>query len=220
LKNEWLESVFKKYGFTSIDDVYSAVGLGAISPNKIVTKLKEEYKKSLKPDEIDPRLIEPNPKKTVERRKCSPHHGVVVKGVENCMVKLSRCCNPVPGDEIIGYITKGRGVSVHTKDCPNITSAIDGDNRLIEVLWHLSKDASYITDLTLTAHDRAALVFEVANIFADAKISIKGMNARTTKDLKAFINISLEISNTEQLEKLVNKLSKIDGVIEITRTRQ
>lgn len=219
-KADWLDATLKKYNFTSTDDMYAAIGLGAISPNKIVSRLKEEYRKSLKPDELDERLIETQIRKPATKSRSQPTHGIVVKGIDNCLVKLSRCCNPVPGDDIIGYITRGRGVSVHTIDCPNITSNLDGDNRLIEVSWHFDEHVSYISDITITAHDRTALVLEVANIFADAKISLKALNARTTKDNRAIISITLQISNTEQLEKIINKLQKIKGIIEINRTRQ
>lgn len=219
-KNDWVDNVLRKFGFISIDDMFAAVGLAALSSSKIISRLKEEYRKSLKPDEIDERLIEIAPRKFSEKTRALPDHGIVVKGIENCMVKLARCCTPVPGDEIIGYITRGRGVSVHSKDCPNISLNLDGENRLIEVSWHTKQSGSYMSDITITANDRPFLLSEIANIITEAKISMKALNARTTKDDQAIVNISIEISNIEQLEKIINRIQKIKGVLEIIRTRQ
>ena len=220
LKTEWLELAVKKYSFSSVDDLYASVGLGALTSAKIVSRLKEEYRKTLKPEELDERLLEITPRKQPEKKHKPPENGIEVKGIKNCLVKVSRCCNPVPGDEIIGYITRGRGVSVHTKTCPNVNSYLDGENRLIEVSWSTNEKVSYLTELTITAKDRSGLVLEITNIFAESKISLKGLSARATKDNKAFINITLEISNIEQLEKIVSRLQKVQGVHEISRTRK
>jgi GTP pyrophosphokinase len=220
LKPEWIESAYKKYSFTSTEDMFATIGLGALSPNKIVSKLKEEYRKTLKPEELDERLIEIAPRKSTIKKNKPPEQGIIVKGIENCLVRVSRCCNPVPGDKIVGYITRGRGVSVHTKSCPNVNSYLDGENRLIEVSWSTNEKVSYISDITIIAHDKPGLVFEVTNIFAESKISLKGLVARTNKETKAIVNITLEISNIEQLEKIINRLQKIQGVIEISRTKQ
>lgn len=220
LKNEWLELAVKKYSFSSIDDLYASVGLGALTYTKIVSRLKEEYRKTLKPEELDERLLEIAPRKQLEKKYKPLENGIEVKGIKNCLVKVARCCNPVPGDEITGYITRGRGVSVHTKNCPNVNSYLDGENRLIEVSWSTNEKVSYLTEITITAKDRSGLVLETTNIFAESKISLKGLSARTTKDNNAFINITLEISNIEQLEKIVSRLQKIPGVIEISRTRK
>jgi GTP pyrophosphokinase len=219
-KNEWVDNILKRFNLNSIEDIFASVGLGAMSAAKIISRLKEEYRKSLKPDEIDERLIEVLPRKFIEKQKSLPDRGIIVKGIENCLVKIARCCTPVPGDEIIGYITRGRGVSVHSKDCPNITLNPDGDNRLIEVLWHGSQSGSYTSDITISAIDRPFLLSEITNIITEAKISMKALNARTTKDHQAILNISLQISNIEQLEKIINRIQKIKGVLEINRTRQ
>ena len=134
-------------------------------------------------------------------------------------MRLSRCCNPVPGDEIIGYITRGRGVSVHRSDCKNVSNNIDGDNRLIEVSWYTSENVSYKADITIMANDRTALLMEVTNTIGEANIPLKAINARTTKDQIAIMNLTLEITNTEQLDKIIRKLKKIDSVFEVTRNK-
>jgi len=132
--------------------------------------------------------------------------------------KDSRCCNPVPGDEIIGYITRGRGVSVHRKDCINIMNNIDGDNRLIEVAWYTANNVAYKADITIMAHDRTALLMEITNVIGEAKIPLKAINARTTKDQIAIMNLILEITNTEQLESIIKKSEKLTECLRYQET--
>jgi len=219
-KPEWIDIIQKKYTFNSLDDMYASVGYGAITANKIISRLKDEYRKTLKPEEWEIlQQKELEQKKEAKKKKSIPEHGVIVKGVENCLVRLSRCCNPVPGDEIIGYITRGRGVSVHRSDCKNVSNNIDGDNRLIEVSWYTSENVSYKADITIMANDRTALLMEVTNTIGEANIPLKAINARTTKDQIAIMNLTLEITNTEQLDKIIRKLKKIDSVFEVTRNK-
>ena len=220
-RSEWVELVLKKYNFNSLDDMFSAVGYGGISSSKIIARLKEEYRKTLRPEELgeldrDQLRQDRDPEK---RKKKPPENGVIVKGIENCLVRLSRCCNPVPGDEIIGYITRGRGVSVHRKDCVNVTGEREEKERLIEVQWYTAGNASYKAEITIMANDRTQLLMEVTNTLGEAKIPLKAMNARTTRDQIAIIGLTLEIVDTEQLEKIIKKLRKVDGVFEVTRSK-
>jgi guanosine-3',5'-bis(diphosphate) 3'-pyrophosphohydrolase len=203
-----------------LDDIYAAIGYGALTANKVISRLKEEYRKSVKLDEITEYVSEAVEQKKKTVSKSLPENGVIVKGIKNCLVRISRCCNPVPGDDIIGYITRGRGVSVHRKDCINIANNIDGDNRLIEVSWYTSNNVAYKADITVMAQDRTALLMEITNVIGEAKIPLKAMNARTTKDQIAIMNLTLEITNTEQLEKIVKKIRRVNGVFEVTRNRQ
>lgn len=222
-KNEWLDIIYRKYNFSSLDDIYSAIGYGGISASKIVTRLKEEYKKTIKSDEIIAEQLDDEPQTKSERdkkRKSVPESGIIVKGIENCLVRLSRCCNPVPGDSIIGYITRGRGVSVHRSDCINVLNNVEEDSRLIEVSWYTAGNASYKADITVMANDRTALLMEITNVIGEAKIPLKGINARTTKDQLAIINLTLEITDTEQLERIIKKIKKVDSVFEVTRSKQ
>jgi GTP pyrophosphokinase len=219
-KPEWIENVLRKYTFGTLDDIYAAIGYGALTANKVISRLKEEYRKSVKLDEITEYVSEAVEQKKKTVSKSLPENGVIVKGIKNCLVRISRCCNPVPGDDIIGYITRGRGVSVHRKDCINIANNIDGDNRLIEVSWYTSNNVAYKADITVMAQDRTALLMEITNVIGEAKIPLKAMNARTTKDQIAIMNLTLEITNTEQLEKIVKKIRRVNGVFEVTRNRQ
>ncbi len=220
-KQEWLEPILRRYTFNTLEDLYAGIGYGAISANKIMSRLKEEYKKTLKPDELDEQLLESlSPQKSDKKKKAIPESGIIVKGIDNCLVRLSRCCNPVPGDEIIGYITRGRGVSVHRKDCTNVTNTIEGDTRFIDVKWYTSSNVAYKADIIVMANDRAALLMDVTNTIGEAKIPLKAINARTTRDQIVIMNLTMEITDTEQLDKIIKKLKKIDSVFDVTRNKQ
>lgn len=219
-KAEWVNPILKKYNFNTMDDMYSAVGFGGISTNKIITRLRDEYAKSVKPEDIDHNLtiakefISDKP-----RKNKSSGDGIVVKGIENCLVRLSRCCNPVPGDSIVGYITRGRGVSVHRSDCVNVLSGLDMEERLIEVSWANAAKTSYPADLVVMAYDRKLLLIELMNQISDSNLTVRAINARLNKEGNAVINITLDIQNTEQLDRIISKLMKVTGVIEVNRIK-
>lgn len=222
-KGERLEVLLKKNTLNSIDDLYAAIGYGAVTANKVISRLKEEFKKTLKPEELIEMGFEtPVQQRPEKKKKIIPESGIVVKGIDNCLVRLSRCCNPVPGDTIIGYITRGRGVSVHRKDCLNVLNidSMDGDNRLIEVSWYTFENVAYKAEIIVMANDRTALLMEITNVIGESKIPLKAINARTTKEQIAIMNLTLEITDTEQLDKIIKRLKKVEGVFEVTRNRQ
>lgn len=220
-KAEWVDILLKKYNFNTLDDLLAGIGYGAVTVAKIITRLKEEYKKTLKPEEIEAlgldSAVQVRPE---QKKKAVPENGIIVKGIENCLVRLSRCCNPVPGDDIIGYITRGRGVSVHRRDCSNMVNIMENDDRLIEVSWYTSSNVSYKADITVMANDRTELLMEITNVIGEAKIPLKAINARTTRDQVAVMNLTLEITNTEQLDNIIKKLKKVKSVFEVTRNKQ
>ncbi|MDD4494323.1 MAG: DUF5913 domain-containing protein, partial [Eubacteriales bacterium] len=217
-KDEWVDKVLKRYNFKELDDIYAAVGFGAITANKIISKLKEDYRKATGIDEKE--LTEESKLKKGRERKQVPESGIVVKGIENCLVRLSRCCNPVPGDRIVGYITRGRGVSVHRDDCTNIKSLTDDDERLIEVEWYTAGNVAYNADITVLANDRTGLLMEITNAIGELKIPLKGINARTTRDQTAIMSLTVEITDTDKLDKLIKRLKKTSGVFDVTRNKQ
>ncbi len=219
-KQEWIELVLRKYTYNTMEDLYASIGYGGITANKVISRLKEEYKKTLKPEELEEQILEAVSQQKADRRKKSvPENGIMVKGIDNCLVRISRCCNPVPGDDIIGYITRGRGVSVHRRDCTNVDT-IDGDNRLIDVSWYTGTNVSYKADITVLANDRTALLMEITNVIGESKIPLKAINARTTKEQVAIMSLTLEITDTEQLEKIIKKVKKVEGVFDVTRSKQ
>ena len=222
LKPDFMDPILKKYGFHNVEDLYAAIALGAITATKITSRLKEEYRKSLPPEEQTNILLEQIEKENKKKQKSIPESGIIVKGIENCLVRLSRCCNPVPGDDIIGYITRGRGVSVHRKDCPNVRNTmIDGDARLIDVYWYksVSPNVSYLAEITLKAHDRTGLLVEITNAIGESRIPLRALNARTTKDMFVIMHMTLEINNAEQLDRIIAKISRIRDVFEISRNK-
>ncbi len=220
LKPEWIETIYKKFSLHTVDDMYSSLGYGGLTPNQVITKLKDEFRKTQKLEEREEESIERQVEKAQERQKKHNGTGVKVKGVENILIRFSKCCNPVPGDEIVGYITKGRGVSVHQKDCPNVTDLMNEEERFIEVEWNAQTKVSYNADLEVRATDRKGLLAEITTIIDESKVNINAFHSRTTKDKIAIINFILEISDIEQLNKLIRKFRKIEGVMDVYRAKQ
>ena len=222
-KEEWIETALKKYSFNSLDDLYASVGYGGITADKVVSRLRDEYNKTAKLEGKDLKIKELEPaQQTSKTKRRNTNNGIVVRGIDNCLVRLSRCCNPVPGDDIIGYITRGRGVSVHREDCPNIKANMgrEGETRFIDVAWENAHRASYLSDIQILANDRRGLLGDLTNSISDSKVALRGMNTRTTKDNVVIINITLEITDTEQLSKIIKKLKKIPNFFEVQRSRQ
>ncbi|WP_139904398.1 RelA/SpoT family protein [Clostridium thermarum] len=222
-KGEILDKLLKKYNFNSIDDVYAAVGIGALMASAVVTKLKEAYK-SDKTAELDNttalKNIEEQISKSSRINRKSNDYGVEVKGLTNVLVRFAKCCNPVPGDHIIGYITKGRGVSIHRKDCKNAEVLLhDTDNKIIDVNWSGAKSNGYITEIQIKAEDRSGILSDIMVLITDFKIHLHALNAKTAKGGFAVINIKLKITDIEQLKELMKKLKRVDGIMEIYRTK-
>ncbi len=216
LHKDWAESVWKKYGFHSADDMYSALGYGGITTNQILFRLIDEYKKANKSS------VEELPAKESAkplREQSSNDKGVNVKGIDNIMVRLSRCCNPVPGDDIVGYITRGRGVSVHREDCINLKDPSVEKHRLIEVSWIDEYKASFSSEIQILARDRQLLLADITKSISDMKITVTAINARTTRNKQVIINIMVEINDIEQLKKVIKQFKKIDDVIDVFRVK-
>lgn len=219
---EWVEPLRKRYGFASLDDLYAAVGYGGLTANKAISYLRERYRTEAKLEipKLDA-LPEQEPEPAKPRRNKTSGNGVIVKGIENCLVRLSRCCTPVPGDDIVGYITRGRGVSVHRRDCTNIKTTGDEAQRLIEVYWENSpQEQSYLTELQIASNDRTGLLSDVTCCISDVKIPITNITLHITKEQVAVIHVTIEIKNTDQLLKVSKKLRHIQGVFEVKRSKK
>ncbi len=216
--SEYIEHLVKRYGFSCTDDLYSNIGYGGVQLTNVISKLKDEYKKNNTTPEK--KLLEITSETPNKNSKSSAASGIVVKGVDNCLIRYSRCCNPVPGDKIVGYITRGRGVSIHRQDCVNISALYTDDEekkRMIDVFWDDNKEEFYLAHLKIVGTDRNGLLIDIANIIADCKVNVKTLNARTTKDRMAIIEASIEIRNINQLDILTTKLRNIKDVIEVSR---
>lgn len=222
-KGEILDSILKKYNMNSIDDLYAAVGIGAVASSTVVGKLKELYSKSVKPDVNEWRVIQEqlnrNNKQHNNKSKVKAP-GIIVKGETNVLVRFAKCCNPVPGDEIVGYITKGRGVSIHREDCKNIGYLLKNeDNKLVEVSWGRPKGAEYVAEIQIKAEDREGLLAESMEIISGSKTSLYAVNAKPAKNGIALINIKLKIIAIEDLKDVMKKIKKLKGVLDVYRTK-
>lgn len=215
-KQDYINAALDRYKFKNLEEMYAGVGFGAISQVKIISRMLEEYRKSHKEENIEQKIEE----LTNKRKNIKPSStGVVVKGIDNCLVKLSKCCNPVPGDNIIGYITKGRGVSVHRTDCVNVKDLLKEEDRIIDVYWYTEKAASYNVDITVYANDRSGLLADVIQVLSNLKTKLMGLNSKATKEHIATIEITIEVENIEELNKVLKELRKVDSVYEVTRKK-
>ncbi len=217
-KSEYLDDMLRRYGFANIDEMYAAIGFGGITASKIVARLNDSYQNDAKEH--------PPTENTVQQhsaRKSSDGTGVEVLGVDNCLVRLSRCCNPVPGDDIVGFITRGRGVSVHRRDCPNIAPENLTDemrNRMIECNWLDTVSSEFNAELTMECINRSGILADVIGAVAENKINLIAANARPVKDKTALISITVQVDCKPQIDNLIKKLHRIPGVYEIKRSVQ
>jgi len=216
-KNEYLEPMLEKYKYKNIEEMYAAVGFGANSAVKVIARMLQEYRKEHEEENIEAKIEE---LAKAKQRKVKPSSsGVIVKGIDNCLVKLSKCCNPLPGDEIIGYITKGRGVSVHRKDCVNVKDLLSEENRMIDVEWYDENKSSYQADIEIYSNDRSGLLMDILREIGTTKAKIMAVNTKTTKERIAIIDITLEVENLDELNKAQKVIRKVDSVYEVTRKK-
>lgn len=205
---EWLKGIFKKFTLQSVDDMYAAVGYGGIATGQILSRLIQEYNLQNKEQEA---------KQETRRPHKADSSGVIVKGYDDMVVRFAKCCNPVPGDNIVGYITRGRGVSVHRSDCSNISTADFESGRMIDVKWSENESSSYNVEIQLNADDRRGLIAEISNKIFGMGVPMTSVNARLGKGSAAVVIIGLEISDIGQLEIVFKGLKAIPGVHEVFR---
>jgi len=215
-KADFIDSLMKRFSLKDFDDLLATLGYGGLSISKIAPRIKDEYSKIHKHEATDvlADIVE------VEKKRRTDDSGIIVEGIENCLVRMSRCCNPVPGDEIIGYVTRGRGVSVHRSDCQNIGQLRQNEQeaeRLIGAKWAGSRNASYLTDIQISANDRDRLLSDITAVCSDFKVQIRAINAKVNKDGTAVIQISMEIETTSQLDSIIMRLMRVHGVYEVSR---
>lgn len=215
-RENYVKPALEKYKYKNMEEMYAAVGFGAMSSVKIISRIIQEYRKDHEEENIEQKLEELKNKPIKEKVSSS---GIVVKGIENCLVKLSKCCNPLPGDEIIGYITKGRGVSVHRKDCVNVKDLLSEENRMIDVKWYKEQEMSYTVDIQIYAHDRENLLVDVLKEIGNTKVKILGVNTKTTKERIAIIEMNLEVNSLDELNKVLKSVRKMENIFEVRRKK-
>ena len=212
---KYYNQALQRYGFKNLEDMYAAVGFGSITANKIITRTLEEYRKYHQEENIEKKIEalqvtqRPKPSKT----------GIIVKGIDNCLVRMSKCCSPVPGDEIIGYITRGRGVTIHRKNCKNVKDLLEDEGRIIDVYWDEQKSASYNVDINIFANDRAGLLADVIKVVDNSDAKLVAVSAKASKDKIALLELTLEVKDISDLTKVQRELGKVDSVYEIKRNK-
>jgi len=219
LRAEWLEKVARRLSLTSEEELYAALGYGGVTVQFVVQKLEEELKKEQRSAtvvDVEDLLKELRPAPAYGK----PVDGVRVRGVDNALVRFARCCNPLPGDRIVGYITRGRGVSVHRVDCPNVKHLSGDSARFIEVTWDEDVPQAYLTSLVVSAFDRPGLLSDVVNAIAETRTNISSVSARAGGESSktATIDLVLEITSLKQLRHLQDRLAKVRDVFSVSRT--
>ncbi len=213
LKDALLEEVGRRYNLLTADDVFAAVGYGGVSTQQILSRLREEYAKKFGTEESGKPLL---PLKTWKEASRATG-GVKIQGIDNLLVRFSRCCNPLPGDEISGFVTRGRGVSIHRRDCPNIIRAAREKERLMDVHWEAQSDVSYPVELEVTAVDRPNLLTDVVQAVSESKVNISNVNARSTRDGIAAIHLTFVVTDLEHLDFIMNKIRRVRDVFTVGR---
>jgi len=216
-KTELIETLYKRYSVASLEDIYAMVGFGGLSTQQVLNRLIDEYKKIHKTDlpPIAEVKEEPQPQKRVPT---SSSNGVIVKGESGMLVRFARCCSPLPGDNIVGYITRGRGVSVHRADCVSLKDDGVEKDRLIEVEWEQqAENTTYSAEIKVVAYDRTGLLAELSVTFASQDISLTSLSAHSAKNGTYVFEIVLPIKSTQQLNKIIKDLLRIPDIIEVTR---
>ncbi|MGC6588178.1 RelA/SpoT family protein [Paenibacillus sp. Dod16] len=224
--SEWttddkLMEAAKKFAFNDIEDMLSAVGFGGITAAQICTKVTEKLRKEQEEANQLELTSEMKEIKPAEKRS-RPTNGVRVKGIDNLLVRFARCCNPVPGDDIVGYVTRGRGVSVHRSDCANLPSMGEGEDaaRVIEVEWETAVEANYSVDIEVTGHDRNGLLNEVLQAVSESKTNISAVTGRSDKNKMAMIHMTILIRNTDHLHSVVERIKRVKDVYTVHRIMQ
>ena len=218
LRPESLLAIGKSQNLMGLDDIYAAIGDGVLTTNKVLMRLREDLSKEER-EKLQLASLQQSEGKTLAQTSYGKaSHGVRVKGIDNVLIRFAQCCNPLPGDTIIGYITRGRGVSIHRGDCSNVLShSQEESERVVEVVWAEQVDSTYPVDIQIYGMDKPRLVTEVMNTVLDTRTHILGINARVGKDNIAHIQLRIEIRNLEQLKTVMHKIRKVKDITEVKR---
>ena len=221
-KNQYLEAVLRKYGFRDWDSVLAAIGHGGLKEGQVFNKLVEAYDKENKKNLTDEQVLEAASETQEKLHIAKSKSGIVVKGIHDVAVRFSKCCNPIPGDEIVGFVTRGRGITIPRTDCVNVLNMSETDRtRLIEAEWQqpdTKEKEKYTAEIQVYANNRTGLLVDLSKIFTERKIDLRSINSRTSKQEKATISMSFEIGSKEELRSLIEKIRQVESVIDVERT--
>ena len=210
-----------RYAFKDWESLLASIGHGGLKEGQIINKMLEERNKKLKKEVTDATILDEigeGNKVPVSKKSKS---GIVVKGIHDVAVRFSKCCNPIPEDEIVGFVTRGRGITIHRTDCVNVMNMSEMDrSRLIEAEWQQDNRASeqYMAEINVYANNRTGLLVDISKIFTERKIDERSINSRTNKQEKATISMNFNVSSKEELNSLIEKIRQIDSVIDVERT--
>ncbi len=221
---EYIQSVLSKYSCKDWESVLAAIGHGGLKEGQVINRLYEEYRKKNRTTEITDHDVLKMAEDAQTKQTSKDSNGIVVKGIHDVAVRFSKCCNPVPGDDIVGFITRGRGVTIHRTDCDNIIHLSSVDRaRLIEAQWdkpqELFKNEKYAVEICVYATNRVGMIVDISRVMSELDLNVTNMNARLNKKQEATISIGFDISSKDELEKIIDKIRLINGVIDVTRTR-
>lgn len=214
IRDDWMDDVRERLKFDNLDDLYAQIGYGSMSVRQVTAKLTEHYKEEVQEAHTVPFKTEEFT--TPTRREHRNTGGIIVKGIENVKVRIAKCCTPVPGDEIVGFITMGRGVSVHRSDCINLKNNMS-EERLIPVRWDIDEQETYSAELEVRADSKSNVLADIANRIHDARLDIQNLSARENKEGVLIIRTTVRIHHIEELQRLIKKLENIQHVIEVYR---
>ena len=221
-KTQYLEAVLRKYGFRDWDSVLAAIGHGGLKEGQVFNKLVEAYDKENKKNLTDEQVLEAASETQEKLHIAKSKSGIVVKGIHDVAVRFSKCYNPIPGDEIVGFVTRGRGITIHRTDCVNVLNMSETDRtRLIEAEWQqpdTKEKEKYMAEIQVYANNRTGLLVDLSKIFTERKIDLRSINSRTSKQEKATISMSFEIGSKEELRSLIEKIRQVESVIDVERT--
>ena len=213
--------ILTKLSLSTMDDLYAAIGYGGVTATRVANRLRDEIVRSQKPDK---RTALDKINEAAERREqqalrnSKAIHGILVEGLDNCLVRFSRCCTPVPGDDIVGFITRGQGVSVHRSDCANYRrSKTSGEGRWISVSWASQITDSYLTTVTISSRDRNGLVMDIATVLNAINAKVRTLTARNVGSGLALTSVTIEVKNSSDLKYIMNRLASIPGVTDVKR---
>ena len=220
MQNKWLDPLMARLSVYSLDDLYATIGYGGIMMNQVLPKLKEAFRKEhqvQEPEDIKTIEIKKEETKEQERNRKRAGQSIIVKGLDDVLTRFAKCCTPVPGDDIIGYITRGRGVTIHRADCKNFENTDEMKNRFIEVAWQVEETATFTTEIQVIAPDRKGLLSEVTSIITAINLVVTGVSAKLLKSGVAVINLSIEVTDINKLNSLLSKLKTLEDIIEVKR---
>lgn len=212
-----IDPILRRFSYKTMEDIYASIGYGGIPLSRVIARIRDEYEKRYRAEEP---VAVPEPKKTAPRKKTAPSSGVVVKGIDNCLIRFAQCCNPIPGDDITGYITRGRGLSIHRTDCVNIQNALTNTTeigRLLEASWADVQEETYSAGIIYKAYDRDGILLDIAALMNDQKVSVKAINAKSNHDNTAVVELVVEVNTRPELDAIMKKLRNMPGTIEVKR---